>query len=92
MPLLEVNNIGKRFGGLQAVKDVSFTVRTGMIKAVIGPNGAGKTTLFNLVSGSCRPIPGRSPSRIAQSTAKSPMRSPASDSPAPSSISGSFRT
>lgn len=51
MNLLKVQNIGKRFGGLQAVKDVSFSVRQGMIKAVIGPNGAGKTTLFNLVSG-----------------------------------------
>ena len=40
MALLEVNKISKRFGGLQAVKEVSFTVEQGSIKAVIGPNGA----------------------------------------------------
>ena len=49
--LLEVRGVAKRFGGLVAVKDVSFDVREGAIKAVIGPNGAGKTTLFNVVSG-----------------------------------------
>jgi branched-chain amino acid transport system ATP-binding protein len=55
MALLEVNNLSKSFGGLQAVKDVSFSVDKGSIKAVIGPNGAGKTTLFNLVSGFTTP-------------------------------------
>lgn len=58
MALLEVKNISKRFGGLRAVKDVSFSVEQGSIKAVIGPNGAGKTTLFNLVSGFLAPDTG----------------------------------
>jgi branched-chain amino acid transport system ATP-binding protein len=58
MPLLEVQGVSKRFGGVRAVNDVSFRVEKGMIKAVIGPNGAGKTTLFNMVSGFVAPDAG----------------------------------
>ena len=49
--LLEVRGLGKRFGGVHAVKDASLDLREGELLSVIGPNGAGKTTLFNLVSG-----------------------------------------
>jgi len=59
VPLLNVQNVSKRFGGLDALKDVTFSVYRDQIKALIGPNGAGKTTLFNIVSGSYRPTEGR---------------------------------
>ena len=48
---LSLRQVGKRFGGLRAVHDVSLDVRVGSIFGLIGPNGAGKTTLFNLVTG-----------------------------------------
>jgi branched-chain amino acid transport system ATP-binding protein len=57
--LLRVENLSKRFGGLQAVADVSLAVSPGEICSVIGPNGAGKTTLFNMISGVLRPSGGR---------------------------------
>ncbi len=58
MSLLEVSNLTKRFGGLTAVRDLSFSVDEGMIMGLIGPNGAGKTTTFNMISGFILPSEG----------------------------------
>lgn len=51
MPYLQIENISKSFGGINAVTDVSLHVNKGEIVSVIGPNGAGKTTIFNLITG-----------------------------------------
>ncbi len=57
--LLRVEGIAKRFGGLLAVDNASFTAMPGAITALIGPNGAGKTTLFSIIAGFQRPSQGR---------------------------------
>lgn len=57
-PLLEVENLSKRFGGIVAIDNVSFELTPGPITGLIGPNGAGKTTLFNLISGLHEPSSG----------------------------------
>jgi branched-chain amino acid transport system ATP-binding protein len=56
--ILEVSHLTKRFGGLTAVSDVSFTVKPGEIVGILGPNGAGKTTLYNLLTGFIPPDQG----------------------------------
>ncbi len=58
MSLFEGRGLSKRFGGLQAVKDFSFSLEAGELLGLIGPNGAGKTTLFNLLSGFFQPDAG----------------------------------
>jgi branched-chain amino acid transport system ATP-binding protein len=58
-PLLTVERLTMRFGGLVAIDDLSFSARRGEITAVIGPNGAGKTTVFNCVTGFYKPTSGR---------------------------------
>ena len=75
--MLSIKEIWKSFGGLTALRNISFDVKQGDIKALIGPNGAGKTTLLNIVSGIHQPDKGEviflgekivhlSPSKIAQ--------------------------
>ncbi|MEW5803550.1 MAG: ABC transporter ATP-binding protein [bacterium] len=77
MSLLEVKNLGKDFGGVHAIQNLSFTVKPMSIKGFIGPNGAGKTTVYNVISGIIpsssgeitfggKRITGQSPYRIAE--------------------------
>jgi branched-chain amino acid transport system ATP-binding protein len=56
--MLNLDSVGRRFGALWAVRDVSFTVAPGELVGIIGPNGAGKSTLFNLIAGAIRPSTG----------------------------------
>jgi branched-chain amino acid transport system ATP-binding protein len=58
-PILRLQQVSKTFGGVQALKDISFEVSSGAVMGLIGPNGAGKTTLFNLISGIFAPDGGR---------------------------------
>src|SRR5512146_664566 len=58
MPMLDIRNVSKFFGGLAANSDVSFSLEQGMIMGLIGPNGAGKTTLFNCITGYYPPSKG----------------------------------
>ena len=57
-PILRLRGIGRRFGGLHAVRDVYLDVAPGERRAILGPNGAGKTTLFNVISGDIEPTGG----------------------------------
>jgi len=58
MTILECNNVTKKFGGLTALEELTFSVNEGEIVGLIGPNGAGKTTLFNIIAGLFKPTTG----------------------------------
>lgn len=73
-PILSVEGLTKRYGGLVANRDVSFTVRAGEILGILGPNGAGKTTLFDMISGFTRPSGGRVRLRGSDITGQPPYR------------------
>ncbi len=70
--ILEVRGVSKRFGGLQALTNVSFTLTAGRILGLIGPNGAGKTTLFNVINGVYAPDGGQVIFREEDITGKPP--------------------
>jgi branched-chain amino acid transport system ATP-binding protein len=74
MALLEVERVSKSFGGLAAVREVSFAVEEGEIVGVMGPNGSGKTTLFNLIAGALAPDAGRIRLSGEEITGRSPHR------------------
>jgi len=74
IPILEVHQLTKYFGGLAALKNVSFAVPEQHIFGFIGPNGAGKTTLFNMIAGAMRPSAGRVFSRGKDVTGLPPYR------------------
>jgi branched-chain amino acid transport system ATP-binding protein len=57
--MLEVDKVTKQFGGVVAIKDVTFHVKPMEIFALVGPNGAGKTTLFNIITGAFPPTIGK---------------------------------
>ena len=63
MAVLELNNISKHFGAIQAVNDVSLSIEPGEVVGLMGDNGAGKSTLVKMIAGNFLPTPRRDPDR-----------------------------
>jgi branched-chain amino acid transport system ATP-binding protein len=73
-PFLQVTELSKSFGGVQAVSRISFELQQGELLGIIGPNGSGKTTLVNLITGFVKPSSGRVSFRGVDITGKAPYR------------------
>ena len=71
--VLEVRDVAKSFGGMQAVSGVSFEVEEGEILGIIGPNGSGKSTLFNCILGQLQPTERRGASRRPRRHGPAPL-------------------
>jgi branched-chain amino acid transport system ATP-binding protein len=77
MSVLRVEALSKKFGGVNAVEDLSFDIQPGAVYSIIGPNGAGKTTLLNLLSGVYQPSGGRIAFWEHELTGRAPANLPA---------------
>ncbi len=73
-PILRIEQVTKRFGGLQVLGHVTFSVKEGQIMGLIGPNGAGKTTMFNVISGVYKPEIGKITFRGQEITGVAPYK------------------
>ena len=89
--LMELRHITLRFGGLVAIRDISFDIREGEIRAIIGPNGAGKSSMLNVINGFYHPQEGRSGSAARSAGRCGRMRSRGRGSRGPSRTSRSSR-
>ena len=90
-PLMQLNGVTKRFGGLVALNNVSFALMPGEIIGLIGPNGAGKTTLVNVITGMQQANSGEIFFRVRQFSGFRPIRSQGAESGARSRSFSHFR-
>ena len=86
-PASPIENVSLSFGGVRAIRDVSFDIKKGEVRAIIGPNGAGKTSMLNVINGFYQPQHGRITFKGETRTRCSPTTPPAAASPAPSRTS-----
>ena len=85
--MLSIENVSLSFGGVRAIRDVSFDIKKGEVRAIIGPNGAGKTSMLNVINGFYQPQHGRITFKGETRTKMQPHERRAAASRAPSRTS-----